>query len=198
MQCILYIHKEIFEMGKILKRILTAFLVIFVLAFLAWLLSYMYDSIPVLQTLFGSSSGNQAGLRVPTDDPGKVELFMPVFGGKISLFIFTFIIFLQIFAVVMAAHVVKKIVKSNYNAAYKLARFKNADTFLDLPLYIGLFGSVSSFLLISFSPQSSRLVAYSSTLIGIIFSVIARLGILYPAKEKIISDAASEKLEINE
>ncbi|MBR2509653.1 MAG: hypothetical protein IKB71_07885 [Lentisphaeria bacterium] len=185
-------------MGKILKRILTAFLVIFVLAFLAWLLSYMYDSIPVLQTLFGSSSGNQAGLRVPTDDPGKVELFMPVFGGKISLFIFTFIIFLQIFAVVMAAHVVKKIVKSNYNAAYKLARFKNADTFLDLPLYIGLFGSVSSFLLISFSPQSSRLVAYSSTLIGIIFSVIARLGILYPAKEKIISDAASEKLEINE
>ena len=93
---------------------------------------------------------------------------------------------------------VKKIVKSNYNAAYKLARFKNADTFLDLPLYIGLFGSVSSFLLISFSPQSSRLVAYSSTLIGIIFSVIARLGILYPAKEKIISDAASEKLEINE
>ena len=185
-------------MGKILKRILTAFLVIFVLAFLAWLLSYMYDSIPVLQTLFGSSSCNQAGLRVPTDDPGKVELFMPVFGGKISLFIFTFIIFLQIFAVVMAAHVVKKIVKSNYNAAYKLARFKNADTFLDLPLYIGLFGSVSSFLLISFSPQSSRLVAYSSTLIGIIFSVIARLGILYPAKEKIISDAASEKLEINE
>ena len=185
-------------MGSIFKRILTAFLIIFVLAFLAWFLSYLYDSVPVLQTLFGSSSGNQAGLRVPTDDPAKVELFMPVFGGKISLFIFTFIIFLQIFAVVMAGHVVKKIVKSDYSAAYKLARFKNADTFLDLPLYIGLFGSVSSFLLISFSPQSSRLVAYSSTLIGIIFSVISRLVILYPAKEKIIADAASGKVEINE
>jgi hypothetical protein len=63
-------------------------------------------------------------------------------------------------------------------------------------LYIGLFGSVSSFLLISFSPQSSRLVAYSSTLIGIIFSVISRLGILYPAKQKIIADAAAENAEI--
>ena len=185
-------------MKKFFKVFGSVLLVVVLLAILAWILSYLYDSSSTLQNLFGSSSGNQSGLRVATDDPGKVELFMPVFGGKISLFIFTFIIFLQIFAVVMAAHVVKKIVKSNYNAAYKLARFKNADTFLDLPLYIGLFGSVSSFLLISFSPQSSRLVAYSSTLIGIIFSVIARLGILYPAKEKIISDAASEKLEINE
>ena len=85
----------------------------------------------------------------------------------------------------MAGRVVKKIVRSDFTATFKLASFKNADTFLDLPLYIGLFGSVSSFLLISFSPQSSRLVAYSSTLIGIIFSVISRLGILYPAKQKI-------------
>ena len=76
--------------------------------------------------------------------------------------------------------------------------FKNADTFLDLPLYIGLFGSVSSVLLISFSPQSSRLVAYSTTLIGIIFSVISRLGILYPAKQKILAEAAKSGSEIND
>ena len=184
-------------MVKILKRIITVFLVIFILAVLAWGLGYLYDTVPVLQSLFGSSSGNQAGLRVPTDDPAKVELFMPVFGGKISLFIFTFIIFLQFAAVFMAAKVVKKIVRSDLASSFKLASFKNADTFLDLPLYIGLFGSVSSFLLISFSPQSSRLVAYSSTLIGIIFSVIARLGILYPAKQKIIADAARENSELN-
>lgn len=185
-------------MGKIIKRILFVFLAVFILAFAAWILSYLYDSFPILQNLFGSSSGNQSGLRVPTDDPAKVELFLPVFGGKISLFIFTFIIILQFFAVFMAARVVKKIVLSDLSASFKLASFKNADTFLDLPLYIGLFGSVSSFLLISFSPQSSRLVAYSSTLIGIIFSVVARLGILYPAKQKIISEAALEKSGINE
>ena len=185
-------------MLKFFKVFFTVLFIFLALAVLAWFLSYLYDSSSVVQNLFGSSSGNQAGLRVPTDDPAKVELFMPVFGGKISLFIFTFIIFLQIFAVVMAKIVVSRIVKSDLSAAFKLARFKNADTFLDLPLYIGLFGSVKSFLLISFSPQSSRLVAYSSTLIGIIFSVISRLGILYPAKEKIIADAADEKIEINE
>ena len=185
-------------MLKFFKNLGVILLVFISLAILAWVLSYFYDSSNILQSLFGSSSANQSGLRVPTDDPAKVELFMPVFGGKISLFIFTFIIFLQIFAVVMAGRVVKKIVRSDFNASFKLASFKNADTFLDLPLYIGLFGSVSSFLLISFSPQSSRLVAYSSTLIGIIFSVIARLGILYPAKQKIIAEAALETNGINE
>ncbi len=184
-------------MLKFLKNLGVILLVFISLAILAWVLNYLYDSSNTLQNLFGSSSTNQSGLRVPTDDPDKVELFMPVFGGKISLFIFTFIIFLQFFAVYLAGRVVKKIVRSDLSPSFKLASFKNADTFLDLPLYIGLFGSVSSFLLISFSPQSSRLVAYSSTLIGIIFSVISRLGILYPAKQKIIAEAASEKEENN-
>ena len=185
-------------MLKFFKNLGVTLLVFVLLAVLAWILSYLYDSSSVLQNLFGASSGNQAGLRVPTDDPDKVELFMPVFGGKISLFIFTFIIFLQIFAVCLAGRVVRKIVRSDFSASFKLASFKNADTFLDLPLYIGLFGSVSSFLLISFSPQSSRLVAYSSTLIGIIFSVISRLGILSPAKQKILAEAAKSGSEIND
>ena len=84
-------------MLKFFKNLGVTLLVFVLLAVLAWILSYLYDSSSVLQNLFGASSGNQAGLRVPTDDPDKVELFMPVFGGKISLFIFTFIIFLQIF-----------------------------------------------------------------------------------------------------
>ena len=96
-------------MKKFFKISGSILLVVILLAILAWILSYLYDSSNTLQNLFGSSSGNQSGLRVATDDPGKVELFMPVFGGKISLFIFTFIIFLQIFAVIMAGRVVKKL-----------------------------------------------------------------------------------------
>lgn len=185
-------------MRKILKNFFIVLLIVFVLIFLAWGLSYLYDSFPLLQNLFGSSSGNQSGLRVPTDDPAKVELFMPVFGGKISLWIFTLIIFMQFGALIMASRVIKRIVNSDMPDSFKLASFKNADTFLDLPLYIGLFGSVSSFLLISFSPQSSRLVAYSSTLIGIIFSVISRLGILYPVKQKILAAEAARNHSVNE
>lgn len=185
-------------MLKFFKVFGSILLLLVILAVLAWGLSYLYDSSAALQSLFGNSSVNQSGLRVPTDDPAKVELFMPIFGGKISLFIFTFIIFLQFFALFIASKVIRKIVRSEMSDGYKLASFKNADIFLDLPLYIGLFGSVSSFLLISFSPQSSRLVAYSSTLIGIIFSVISRLGILYPAKQKILAAEAEKGNEIND
>lgn len=185
-------------MKKFFKTVGVILLFLIFIAVLAWFLSYLYDSSGMLQNLFGSSSGNQSGLRVPTDDPAKVEMFMPIFGGKISLFIFTFIIFMQFFALYLASRVVKKIVRSSMPDNYKLASFKNADIFLDLPLYIGLFGSVSSFLLISFSPQSSRLVAYSSTLIGIIFSVISRLGILYPAKQKILASEAEKNNPVND
>ena len=63
---------------------------------------------------------------------------------------------------------------------------ENADIFFDVPLYVGLFGTVSAFLVMTFSPQSSRLIAYSSTLIGIIFSLILRLAMLWPLRQKLL------------
>jgi hypothetical protein len=39
----------------------------------------------------------------------------------------------------------------------------------------------------SFNPQVSRLIAYSSTLVGIIFSVILRLTMQYPLRQKFIA-----------
>ena len=65
---------------------------------------------------------------------------------------------------------------------------ENADLFLDLPLYFGLFGTVSSFIVMSFNPQISRLIAYSSTLVGIIFSVVLRVTLQYPIKQKLLGE----------
>ena len=39
----------------------------------------------------------------------------------------------------------------------------------------------------TFSPQNSRLIAYSSTLIGIIFSLILRLILLYPLRRELLA-----------
>ena len=64
--------------------------------------------------------------------------------------------------------------------------------FFDIPLYVGLFGTVSAFLVMTFSPQSSRLIAYSSTLIGIIFSLVLRLTLQYPFRKKLIAANAGE------
>lgn len=68
----------------------------------------------------------------------------------------------------------------------------NAEIFFDVPLYVGLFGTVSAFLVMTFSPQSSRLIAYSSTLIGIIFSLVLRLVMQYPLRRRLINEAAEE------
>jgi hypothetical protein len=47
----------------------------------------------------------------------------------------------------------------------------------------------------TFSPQSSRLIAYSSTLIGIVFSLLLRLTMQFPLKNKLLSLADAEKGE---
>ena len=69
-----------------------------------------------------------------------------------------------------------------------MKKLENADLFLDLPLYFGLFGTVSSFIIMSFNPQVSRLLAYSSTLVGIIFSVVLRLVMQYPIRQRFLAE----------
>ena len=87
--------------------------------------------------------------------------------------------------------VIANIKHGNANVQLKLRNLENAEVFFDVPLYFGLFGTVSSFLVMTFSPQSSRLIAYSSTLIGIIFSLILRLAMQYPLRKRLVAlDAA--------
>ena len=76
-----------------------------------------------------------------------------------------------------------------------MKKLENADLFLDLPLYFGLLGTVASFIVMSFNPNISRLIAYSSTLVGIIFSVILRLIFQYPLKQALITAAESNRKE---
>ena len=99
----------------------------------------------------------------------------------------------QILVLFIAAAVLRTIRKSADTAKIKLAKLANADIFLDLPLYIGLFGSVSSFMVMSFSSSSGQLIAYSSTLIGIFFCTGLRVFVQYPLKSKLITQADSEK-----
>lgn len=110
--------------------------------------------------------------------------------AHLSLFILIFILILQAFAFVIAAAVFSDLRHSTEAIAIRLKKLENADLFLDLPLYFGLLGTVSSFIVMSFNPNISRLIAYSSTLVGIIFSVILRLTFQYPLRQALISAAA--------
>ena len=74
----------------------------------------------------------------------------------------------------------------------KLKKMKNEDVWFDLPLYLGLAGTVLGFVLISCGVAWSRNVAYLSTLMGILVSAWIRLKILRPARSKIIDSLESE------
>ena len=109
--------------------------------------------------------------------------------ARLSLFILIFILILQAFAFVTAAGVFAGLKRSKEAVSVRLKKLDNADLFLDLPLYFGLLGTVASFIVMSFNPNISRLIAYSSTLVGIIFSVILRITLQYPLKQALITAA---------
>ncbi|MBR7143554.1 MAG: hypothetical protein IKD10_01305 [Lentisphaeria bacterium] len=149
---------------------------------------YCYENCADFKALFGSGG---------TEVLGKTDIRQSLAArseraGLLSLYIFTGIIVIQFLALFIAVAVLKKIRRSGETAKVKLSKLANADIFLDLPLYIGLFGSVSSFMVMSFSSSSGQLIAYSSTLIGIIFCTCLRVFLMYPLKSRLISEAGQQ------
>lgn len=61
------------------------------------------------------------------------------------------------------------------------------EVYFDLPLYLGLLGSVVSFMVITLFPSAGIMFAYTSTALGILVSVILRLGYLTPYRQKLIA-----------
>ncbi|MBE6365091.1 MAG: hypothetical protein E7053_04985 [Lentisphaerae bacterium] len=139
-------------------------------------------------TLGGSGTGGEEALQE------RIE-----FTGKVSMWIFIFITLLQLVALWVGYAVISSIRYSKDPVKLKLRSMDNAEVFFDVPLYFGLFGTVSAFLVMTFSPQSSRLIAYSSTLIGIIFSLFLRLTLQYPLRKKLVRmDALGIEEEVDD
>ena len=85
-----------------------------------------------------------------------------------------------------ARHSIKSIYeREDKSPAEKLQAIANEDILFDLPLYVGLLGTVVGFFLIAQGSSSSRDVAYVSTIIGIIASAGMRLFILRPTRHRL-------------
>lgn len=176
-------------MKKVFSVLLNTVLFLIIATAVAAGCFYCYKNCADFKALFGPGG---------TEVLGKADIRQSLAArseraGLISLYIFTGIIILQILVLFVAAAVLRAIRKSTDTAKVKLAKLANADIFLDLPLYIGLFGSVSSFMVMSFSSSSGQLIAYSSTLIGIFFCTGLRVFVQYPLKSKLISQAENGK-----
>ncbi len=151
-----------------------------------WLISYLYDSYTAFRSLFEGDDG--AALGAVAQGAGFASQAQAM--GRVSLYIFSGVIVIQFLVLFLGMTVLRFISKSNDSIDVKLARLHNADIFLDLPLYVGLLGTVAAFIVMTFNPQTSRLIAYSSTLIGIIISVFLRTTMLFPIKQHLVTEKA--------
>ena len=169
------------------------YVVIIVLAVILVLsLSYLYRSNDFFRSLFDGSAAAPAQLAGEDDirEAAKTVENMNRTAAHLSFGILVLILLLQLFAFMIAAKVFAGLKRSTEAVSVRLKKLENADLFLDLPLYFGLLGTVASFIVMSFNPNISRLIAYSSTLVGIIFSVILRLIFQYPLKQSLIIASA--------
>ena len=154
-------------------------------------MNHWFESSTALRALFsGGDAGSVMG-EVAENSAASLAMRGRV-AAKVSMMIFAVITVLQCVAFSVGAVVVGGIKKHPGKPAQRQQMLDNAEIFFDVPLYVGLFGTVSAFLVMTFSPQSSRLIAYSSTLIGIIFSLVLRLTMQYPLRRKLINEAAEE------
>ncbi|PWM80158.1 MAG: hypothetical protein DBX90_08805 [Lentisphaerae bacterium] len=153
-------------------------------AFVYWM-NHMFNTSAIMRDMF-CGAGNPGVLgEVAPGSPNSLAMQNERF-GRISMLIFSVITVMQFLAFGVAFVVIGGIKKGADSVKLKLKKLENADIFFDVPLYVGLFGTVSAFLVMTFSPQSSRLIAYSSTLIGIIFSLILRVVLLFPYRQKLL------------
>lgn len=155
-----------------------------------WLMRYGFERSELIRNVFSGSANEVVGGAGPDAEAtlaarGRVT-------ALISMYIFAVITVLQFAALAVGAAVVSGIRSGGESASMKLKQLDNAEIFFDIPLYVGLFGTVSAFLVMTFSPQSSRLIAYSSTLIGIIFSLVLRLALQYPLRRRLIAVKGGE------
>ena len=159
--------------------------ILFVGVLFVLLMHYSFETFESFRGLFSATGSETFAGAGPDAEAAMAARSRTT--ALISMYIFAVITVLQFVALAVGAYVVLGIRNSADSAALKLRQLENAEVFFDIPLYVGLFGTVSAFLVMTFSPQSSRLIAYSSTLIGIIFSLVLRLTLQYPFRKKLIA-----------
>ena len=157
------------------------------------MISYVYNLSPFFRGLFEGTGAAGSGAVAAGSTTVGLDPEMAMFYSKLSFYIFSSIIVIQFTALFVAFRVFRGLRLSRECVELKLKKIENADIFLDLPLYIGLFGTVSSFIVMTFNPQISRLIAYSATLIGIIFSVVLRVALQFPLRQQLLDMANENK-----
>jgi hypothetical protein len=150
---------------------------------LVFLLAFLQSGLP----------GGSASASVTfTEDGGHAPSGNPASSPVLSSLMVVLTLGVQLAIWIFVRNKLADIDQPGDSARLQLKRLENLDTFLDLPLYAGLALTVCSFLLITYNPGVSRLLAYTSTIIGIIAAVTLRVYIVHPLKERLVKQVEAE------
>ena len=108
-------------------------------------------------------------------------------GQRMAWVMVLFSVGLQVAAWVAALAKLRALKRTDLGTEKTLEVLDAIDIYFDLPLYFGLLGSVGSFIVITFFPDAGLMFAYASTAMGIIVSVILRLGYHTPYKQQLLT-----------
>lgn len=130
-----------------------------------------------------SSDGNSGG----TADPASPTSMM------LSILFIGIIVVAQVMIGFEARRRIVKASSEAESSAHRLRLLESQDTWLDLPLFVGLAGTILAFIFISLDAGISRMLAYSSTIVGILVAVIIRLAVYQPAREILIRKSTAKE-----
>lgn len=130
---------------------------------------------PLVASVPGGSGGEVSGDGIP--EPAN-RMLSVVFIGLV--------IVVQLAVLLAARTKIASVAAEKGSIANRIKLLENQDTWLDLPLFVGLAGTICAFVLISIDAGLGRIFAYLSTVLGIIVSVVLRMRYYHPAREKMI------------
>lgn len=140
----------------------------------------------------GKTSGIDAAGMMTREAVDKVRDAGARAGKRLAWLTIAFSALMQGSAWAAAASRLRWLRRLKVAADEKLQQLEAIDVYFDLPLYFGLLGSVLSFILITIYPDAGLMFAYASTAMGIMVSVILRIGYFTPLKQSLIRERIAE------
>jgi hypothetical protein len=154
------------------------------LAMFAWIL--LEPSLIRFEPNAGGTLRVNLAAAAPMPDlssPATTETIM----DQATLLVLVFFFVIQLMVFVIGLIKVREIARQDHASMHKLRLLDNEEMLFDLGLYIGLGGTVASLILIVLDVvQASLMAAYTSTLFGIIFVALLKIGFVRPARRKYI------------
>lgn len=164
-------------------RFLRGFFISFGVLALAAILIF---GVSLLLSPSGAPGGGTESGAISPEMVAQAQEMAARIGRRLAWVMVLFSAVLQAGAWVAATLKLKALRRTDNTPEKKLQLLESIDIYFDLPLYFGLLGSVGSFILVTFFPDAGLMFAYASTAMGIIVSVILRLGYQTPYKQELL------------